>query len=143
MVITCKILLKVHYVPNQGSYIIYHVLYVIYNVHTVIAVYGGEGMISDLKEPEDIKSRFFDLLSKDEELAKATIKQSSWLAKYIWDEKKETLRKRGITWQMVMSAVRNSYPLVLSWILGRFSWRDLLDFIEKQLEHMVIIIAGA
>jgi len=118
-------------------------LYTIYNTHIIIAMYGDASMISDLKEPKDIKSRFLDFLSKDEELAKATIKQSSWLAKYIWDEKKETLRKRRITWQMVMSAVRNSYPLVLSWILGRFSWRNLLDFIEKQLEHMVIIIAGA
>ena len=99
-------------------------------------------MLEDLEEPRDIKSYFVKLLMENEELAKATIKQSSWLAKYIWDRKRDVLRKRRITWQMLMSAVRNSYPLALSWILDRFSWKDLLEFIEKQLDQMVVIYAG-
>ena len=96
-------------------------------------------MLEDLDEPEDIKSYFVKLLIENEKLAKATIKQPQWLAKYIWDKKKDILRKRKITWQMLMSATRNSYPLTLSWILNRFSWKDLLEFIEKQLDKMVTI----
>jgi len=71
-------------------------------------------MLEDLEEPRDVKSYFVKLLRENEELAKATIKQSSWLAKYIWDMKRDVLKRRRITWQMLMSAVRNSYPLALS-----------------------------
>ena len=99
----------------------------------------GENMLEDLEEPRDLKTYFVNLLQENEELAKAAIKQSSWLAKYIWDRKREILKRKRITWQMLMSAVRNSYPLTLSWILNKFSWKDLLEFIEKQLEQMIVI----
>ena len=99
-------------------------------------------MLEDVEEPREVKSYFVKLLRENESLAKATIKQSSWLAKYIWDKKRNVLKKKRITWQMLMSAVRNSYPLALSWILDRFSWKDLLEFIEKQLDQMVVIYVG-
>ncbi len=99
-------------------------------------------MLEDLEEPKEIKSYFVKLLKENEDLAKATIKQSSWLAKYMWDRKKDVLKRRRITWQMLMSAVRNSYPLALSWILDKFSWKDLLEFIEKQLDQIAIVYVG-
>ena len=75
-------------------------------------------------------------------LLRPTIKQSVWLAKRIWDRKMDILRKNGVTWQMLVSAARNSFPLALAWVIGKLSWEELIGYIDRQLESM-IIVSGA
>ena len=70
-------------------------------------------MLDGIEEPKDLKEHFRKLLEEDKEIAEATIKQSVWLAKHIWDRKKDILKKNGVTWQMLVSATRNSFPPAL------------------------------
>ena len=96
-------------------------------------------LLNGIEEPKDLRKYFKKLLDEDKEIAEAAIKQSFWLAKYIWDKKKDILKKNGITWQMLMSAARDSFPLALAWIIDKLSWRELISYIDRQLENMAAI----
>ena len=70
-------------------------------------------------------------------LARATIKQGTWLTSPLWNEYgwKEELKKRGITWQKFMSLYRDCYHNFIGWVEGTISWNQAISSLIREVER--------
>lgn len=105
-------------------------------------------------EPTSVKEKLKKDFEKEDEyafphpsltiarLAKANIKQGTWIASYLWTQCKwkDILKHYGISWQKFVEAVRDNYYSFISWVKGEKSWeeaiKDLIAIIKrKPLQH--------
>ena len=57
------------------------------------------------------------------------------LPKYLWDEWKNELKPRGLTWQKFLKLLRQRTDAILLWYKGAYTW-------ERFIEETVNLIEG-
>lgn len=57
------------------------------------------------------------------------------LPKYLWEQWKDELKERGITWQRFLKILRLHTVDMVEWALyDRLGWTDLIEKIERNIE---------
>ncbi len=72
-------------------------------------------------------------------LARATIKQGTWLTSPLWSEYgwKAPLKENGISWQKFMELYKNAYHNFISWVEGTIAWEDAVQNLVKEIEREI------
>lgn len=77
------------------------------------------------------------MLKENPNLAVAAIKQGTWFTKPYWDSFRGELKKKGVSWQILMKAFSICRYNFLRWIEGDESWDNVLNALEGCITEMV------
>jgi len=88
---------------------------------------GTRERLRNIEEPSNLKEYLKRMLSENERIAIATIKQGWWLAKIIYDNNKDIWKELGVRWPDLVKAAASIYVYSIAWIQDKISWQELID----------------
>jgi len=93
-------------------------------------------------EPKELKKKWKKELEKGGgrmNLARATIKQGTWLTKPLWSEYGwgDELKRYGISWQKFMEIYGTVSYYFLAWAEGEISWEGAIQKLIKEINKVI------